>query len=299
MRYRSPLLVLLALVALAATAAITARAQDPTPAGETQPAEPSEPQPATADDGGPDAGVPAEPVPALDPTAAEPTTNHEVIPAPPDRPLPRRRKPVDALAQLPKDAAPIEIEAALAQVPDLYILVDPAEGTIEVRSRGISLDTMAITRSEVLFESGVFASGTPPHFPAPSLWRVQKTPDDAIREVVAPASLKKYIPEDERENEPKPAGAPVAKPRQETQPPTSYRIALNDGWDLAILGELPARGFFVRLAEAARNGWSRLLGRPSSHPPTLALVLAAEDSRRLHHVFREGLPVLLSPRHSQ
>lgn len=250
----------------------------------------------------PEATAPIEPEPAptLDPTAAEPTTLREVIPSPPpERPVARRRKPVDPLAQLPKDAAPIEIEAALAQLPDLYVLVDPAEGTIEVRSRGISLDTMAIARSEVLYRSGVFAGGPPPHFPTPSLWRVQKTPDDAIREFVAPERLKKYVPEDEREAEVQSPGAPAAKPRQETQPPTSYRIALNDGWDLAILGELPDRGFLVRLSEAARNGWARLLGRPSSQPPTLALVLAADDSRRLHHVFREGLPVLLSPRHSQ
>lgn len=289
----SRLLVWLAVVGAATIVALAARAQDPSP---TETA--NDPAATVAEEATPEAAAPSEPAPALDPTAAEPTTNREVIPAPPDRPITRRKKPVDPLAQLPKDAAPIEIEAALAQAPDLYVLVDPTEGTLEVRSRGISLDTFAITRSEVLYKSGVFAGGTPPHFPAPSLWRVQKTPDDAIREVVAPASLKKYVPEDEREAEPT-TGAPVAKPRQETQPPTSYRIALNDGWDLAILGELPARGFFVRLAEAARNGWSRLLGRPSSHPPTLALVLAAEDSRRLHHVFREGLPVLLSPRHSQ
>jgi hypothetical protein len=246
-------------------------------------------------EGGEEPAAPTPP-PVLDPTASEPTTNHEIIPSPPPKPVVRRRKPVDPLAQLAKDAAPVEIEAALSQSPDLYVLVDPAEGIVEVRSRGISLDTMKITRSEVLFQSGVFATGEPPHFPAPSLWKVQKTPDDAIRELVAPAELKRYVPEDEREDTP--TGTPTAKPRQETQPPTSYRIPLNDGWDLAILGELPERGFFVRLTEAARNGWLRLVGRPTAHPPTLALVLEADDSRRLHHVFREGLPILLSPRHS-
>lgn len=238
------------------------------------------------------------PPPVLEPGAPEPTTNREIIPSPPPTPrVAKRRKPIDPFKDLPKDAAPLEIEAALSQTPDLYVLVDPAESVIEVRSRGISLDSMQIARSEVLYKSGVFITGPAPHFPAPSLWRVQKTPDDAVRELIAPAELKRWVPEDDRPDEPAGTGS-SAKPRQETQPPTSYRIQLNDGWDLAILGELPSRGFLTRLVEAAKSGWSRLVGKTVEHPPTVALVLSADDSRRLHHVFREGLPVLLSPRHS-
>ena len=284
-----------------------ASAQTQTPPASTPPPEvsapaPTEPAPTTpADPPAPEwvqeliPETAPPPPPVLEPGEPEPTTNREVIPSPPPEPrVPRKKKVVDPFRDLPKDAAPMEIEAALSQTPDLYVLVDPAESVIEVRSRGISLDSMPITRSELLYSSGAFLTGAPPHFPSPSLWRVQKTPDDAVRELIAPAELKRWVPEDERPDEP----TTPSKARQETQPPTSYRIQLNDGWDLAILGELPSRGLVTRLLEAAKTGWSRLIGRTVAHPPTVALVLSADDSRRLHHVFREGLPVLLSPRHS-
>jgi hypothetical protein len=231
------------------------------------------------------AAPPAAPDPAIQPTAPPPVATKR-------RP-PRAR--ADALAKLPKDATPVEIEGALAQSTDLYLIIDPVERMLEVRARGIVLDRVPLTASAVLSASHVLSAPAPRALPSPSLWRVQRTPEDAVREIIAPNELREYIPEEERQEAA--AGTTRAKPRQEARPPVAYRIALNDGWNLGVSPRLPPRGLWQRWLQAAQNGWDRLTGTPTAHPPTLALAMAAEDCQRLHHIFRQGLAILLAPGH--
>jgi hypothetical protein len=199
------------------------------------------------------------------------------------------------VAKLPKDAAPIEIEAALAQSIDLYLIVDPVAGMLEVRARGIVLDRMPLLESAVLTASHILTTHEPRSPPSPSLWRVQSTPEDAVREIIAPEELREYIPEEERQQAV--TGTTKKPPRQEARPPIAYRIALNDGWDLGVSPGLPPRGLWQRWLQAAKNGWARLTGKATPHPPALALAMAPEDCQRLHHIFRQGLAILLAPGH--
>ncbi|HSG64375.1 MAG TPA: hypothetical protein VLD39_05215, partial [Gammaproteobacteria bacterium] len=75
--------------------------------------------------------------------------------------------------------------------------------------------------------------------------------------------------------------------------PTTYRVRLDVGWQLLVTSEPPELGFVRRLAAAVRDGWQRLRGEEPSHPPLIALVVAPDDARRLHHIFRTGTRILV------
>ena len=77
--------------------------------------------------------------------------------------------------------------------------------------------------------------------------------------------------------------------------PTTYRVRLDVGWQLLVTSEAPRLGFGRRLVAAVRDGWQRMRGEEPAHPPLVALVVAPEDARRLHHIFRTGTRMLVLP----
>jgi hypothetical protein len=189
----------------------------------------------------------------------------------------------------------VEIEAELAKEPRIYLVLEPRAKTLRVKSRGMELAAIPVRELALLRFSPLFGSGDAPPLEAPAVWTVREGPGDTDRETIAPTELRPYSEEEEMV-EPAPAagGAPQKKPG-EAEKPSSYRVALDNGWQLYLVNQSPNAGFLRRFAQAVRDGWLRVLGREPAHPPLIALVVAPEDARRLHHLFRTGMPILVDP----
>jgi hypothetical protein len=130
--------------------------------------------------------------------------------------------------------------------------------------------------------------------PAPAIWRVAQGPGDTDRETIAPTTLRPYSEEEDRK-EPAAPGAKPAPKKDENEKPATYRIQLDNGWQLMVVNEPPRLGWLRRLSAAVHDGWLRLHGEEPSHPPLIALVMAPDDARALHHLFRTGMPILALP----
>lgn len=191
-----------------------------------------------------------------------------------------------------------ELETELAKKPDLYLVLDAAARRLDVRARRLTLSGVDLAEVAVLTFRPMFGGEAPaPALEAPSIWRVTEGPGDADRETIAPTTLRPYSEEEEEVEAPAAApataAAPAAAPGEELKPAT-YRVALDNGWQLLLTPESPRLGWFRRFGAAVRDGWQRLRGREPAHPPLVALVVAPDDARRLHHLFRTGTPILIT-----
>lgn len=192
-------------------------------------------------------------------------------------------------AAAPLRARVLELEAGLVKTPALYLVLDPAAGKLEVRSRGLVLDTVPVQEVRVLHYRPLLGGGRHPQPEVPGIWTVIEGPGDTYREVIAPDALKPYVPEEERVEE-------AAAPDKELPvPPSRYFVKLANGWQLGVFDREPQTGFFGRFLQAVEGGWKRLLGRQRPSPPVVALSMAPDDARRIHHVFRSDLAVLVLP----
>jgi hypothetical protein len=191
----------------------------------------------------------------------------------------------------------VELETELAKKPDLYLVLDAEGRRLEVRARNLTLTAIELAEVAVLTFQPMFGRGrAAPPLEAPSVWRVTEGPGDADRETIAPTTLRPYSDEEEVE-EPAPATGAPARPAPapgDAQKPASYRVGLDNGWQLLLTPEPPRLGWFRRFGAAVRDGWLRLRGREPAHPPLVALVVAPDDARRLHHLFRSGTPILVT-----
>lgn len=193
----------------------------------------------------------------------------------------------------------LEMEAAIAKSPVVYMVIDPARRVLEVRSRSLVLDRVALDGIEVVTEQPLF-SGWPPTLPElPATWKIAEGPGDTDREIVAPPHLRPYVsPEEEDTAEPTPTVAPAGPaptPTPVPEPPASYRARLDNGWDLLITDTRPVDAFIPRLLAAVRDGWQRLRGLGDSAPPAVALAMAKQDCQRIHHLMRTGTQILVLP----
>jgi hypothetical protein len=189
----------------------------------------------------------------------------------------------------------VELEAGLAKKPDVYLVLDPVAGRLAVKARGLELSSVSVSEIARLEFRPMFGEAVAPPLRAPALWTVSQGPGDTDRETIAPTTLRPYSEEEER-SEPSPGGAsaPVKKPGEDERP-SSYRVSLDNGWQLLFVNESPRLGWFRRLGAAVRDGWQRLRGEQPAHPPLVALVVAPDDARRLHHLFRSGRAILVVP----
>ncbi len=186
-----------------------------------------------------------------------------------------------------------ELESELAKKPDLYLVLDPSAGNLDVRARGLTLTTVAFSELSLLTFRPLLGEGeAPPALEAPAVWTVTEGPGDADRETIAPTTLRPYSEEEEM-TEPA-AGTPAKKP-DAGEKPTSYRVRLDNGWQLFVVDETPRLGWLRRFAASVRSGWQRLQGRQPGHPPLVTVVVAPDDARRLYHLFRTGTPILVRP----
>lgn len=190
-----------------------------------------------------------------------------------------------------------ELETALARKPAPYLVLEPVAPRLLVKSRGLVLSTVPVREIRRLAFQPLFGGEEPPALVAPTVWTVTQGPGDTDRETIAPTTLKPYSEEEEMA-EPTPAPAPGATPTpkpEDRDKPSSYRVALDNGWQLFLVNEPPRLGWFRRVGAAVRDGWQRLLGEEPSHPPLVALVVDPEEARGLHHLFRTGTEILVAP----
>jgi hypothetical protein len=188
-----------------------------------------------------------------------------------------------------------ELEAALAKTPDLYLLLDPAHRLLQVRSRGVVLDSMPLKGAEFMVHTPLFGSASAELPDLPTAWTVAEGAGDFSRELIAPDVLRPYKPEEERTVVDEARNPKVkALHDEEALPPTSYQVKMRNGWQLAVVEEEPATSFFGRYAASLSEGLDRLRGRTREHPPLLAVAMAPADARRLHHVFRSDLALLIA-----
>lgn len=199
--------------------------------------------------------------------------------------------PAGAGAAAPLRARVLELEAGLAKTPALYLVLDPAAGQLEVRSRGLVLDAVPVQEVRVLHYRPLLGGGRHPQPEVPGIWTVIEGPGDTYREVIAPDALKPYVPEEERAEE----TAAAAPDKELPVPPSRYFVKLANGWQLGVFDREPQTGFFARFLQAVEGGWKRLLGRSRASPPVVALAMSPDDARRIHHVFRTDLAVLVLP----
>jgi len=186
-----------------------------------------------------------------------------------------------------------ELESELARKPDLYLVLDPAAGRLEVRGRGIALISVELRETSVLVFRPLFGRSESPALEAPAIWTVREGPGDTDRETIAPTTLRPYSQEEEME-EPV-TGGPEKKPEEIEKEPATYRVGLDNGWQLLLADRPPSFGWIRRFFASVRDGWLRLRGHAPRHPPLVALVVAPEDARRLHHLFRTGRSILVAP----
>ena len=72
----------------------------------------------------------------------------------------------------------------------------------------------------------------------------------------------------------------------EEEKPSTYRVALEGGWQLLVTDDPPQLGFFRRFGASVRDGWLRFKGQEPAHPPLVTLVLERQSAQRLHHEAR-------------
>ena len=126
-----------------------------------------------------------------------------------------------ALAEAPASAADrpalarlrsIEFETALAREPKIYLVLDPQAKHLDIKSRAMVLERIAIDALLLLEFEPLFSQAESPELSAPTLWKVTQGPGDTDRETIAPVALRPYSEEEEKEAPAAPAaaGAPAA-----------------------------------------------------------------------------------------
>jgi hypothetical protein len=188
----------------------------------------------------------------------------------------------------------LELESELARKPDLYLVLDVPARRLAVKVRGLELAAVELRDVALLSFRPLLGGGAEPPVIAPAVWTVREGPGDTDRETIAPTTLRPYSESEEQEETP--AGGGAASPAADKpETPASYRVALDNGWQLFLVDEPPQLGWARRFLAAVRDGWQRLRGVEPAHPPLVALVIDSEEARRLHHLFRSGLPILVAP----
>jgi hypothetical protein len=188
-----------------------------------------------------------------------------------------------------------ELEAGLARKPDVYLVLEPDAHKLAIKARGLELDSIALEEVVRLEFHPLFGVAQAPPLEAPAVWTIRQGPGDTDRETIAPTTLRPYSEEEEKQEPATTGTEPESKPPGDEPKPSSFRFTLDNGWQILLVNERPRLGWFRRFGSAVRDGWLRLRGREPSHPPLIALVVSPDDARKLHHLFRAGMKILVAP----
>lgn len=199
-----------------------------------------------------------------------------------------------------KDAKPPKDEGDLARRTDLYLVVDRAASTLEIKARGLVLEAVPLTAASFLGYQPARGEGALPAVALPAIWTVSEAPPAPHRTRIAPETLTEEGVESVAALAPAASGAPAmaasGTPTVTTaapEPPDAYDVPLEGGWTLAVGASADPPGRLARWEQAFSDGWLTLRGRPPERPPRLALGLDPVAARGLHHLFRPGLRVLV------
>lgn len=205
----------------------------------------------------------------------------------------------------PAAVAALELEASLARKPNVYLKLDLGERLLQIKARGVVLDQVVVKAVEAARRKPFYQPTEPLALPVPVILEVLEGPGDTDREVIAPPSLRPARRSDEEEEAPLPPApqgpTPTPTPRPET--PSRYRVELTRGKAaeaspllLWVTNDLPARSLWQRFRQAVKEGWAFLVRHEEvpQEPPGIVLVVDPEDARRLHHLFRQGMALLVT-----
>jgi hypothetical protein len=196
----------------------------------------------------------------------------------------RPAAPPSVVEALPR----LEAEVEAAKGTGLYLVLDPEGKGLAVKARGKTLDTAPLVdvRVELHRPAGELREGS-----AIGLWTVEVEPEGEYRLVIAPQELRPYQEEEETE-----APATGTPPEVLPDPPSSYTVGLDSGWELVVVQELPPDTAWSRFRQALAEGWARARQwrRPLRRPDRLLLLTTPEQGSRLHHLFRKGTPIVLA-----
>ena len=201
----------------------------------------------------------------------------------------------DAPVRAPEQLKQVELEGRLAKATNIYLLLDPDRHVVEIRARGVALERVPLVDVVLLAFQPFLGEAAPPPLAVPAVWTVAQGPGDTESEVIAPVALKPYPTEEEEEEQAAAAGTPAKKPGAPEVPEksTSYRVQLDNGWQLLVVNQRPQRNVWHRYLDAIRDGWQRLRDVEPSHPPLVTLIVSEEGAQRLHHLFRADMPILV------
>jgi len=188
----------------------------------------------------------------------------------------------------------MELEAQLARQPVVYLVLNIGRGVLEVRSRGMVLDSLPVTDVAVVRPKRLLSGSSSHPLELPVVWQVVEGPRDTERELIAPETLRpapsgeEDVEDFDWESGPSPTPTPIPSP------PKSYRARLDNDWDLWIADRPPlSRGpwrFFV----ASIDGLARLRGRSEPPPPAYLVTMSRSDAQRLYHLIRSGMTILVT-----
>jgi len=197
-------------------------------------------------------------------------------------------------ARTPEELHLVDLEGRLARTPSVYLVLDPEAKTLDIRVRGIVIERVELQDLALLTYRPLFGEAVAPPLTIPAVWTILQGPGDTDREVIAPVRLRPYPKEgEETADEPPPAPVPASGKDGDDEPRATYRVLLDNEWQLYIVNAPPKSGFWHGFLEAIRDGWLRLRGQQAVHPPLIALVVPEESGLRLHHLFRAKMPILV------
>ena len=189
----------------------------------------------------------------------------------------------------------LEMEARLARTPDVYLVLDAPRRVLEIRARGLVLDSVRLSGIEMVDQHPLFGRGSTSTLKLPAEFTIETGARDTSREVIAPDKLVPAPKDDSDAPETGAQGTPAPEPTPTPvpEPPASYRVRLDNGWDLWITDVLPGETRWARYVAAVKDGFLRLTGRARSYPSALTLSMSREDTKRLHHLLTKGTVLLV------
>lgn len=179
------------------------------------------------------------------------------------------------------------------------MLIDPTTRTLEVKARGISLDTIGLSDLALLSEQPIFGRRKDSSIKLPVVWTIAHGVPGLGRRMIAPAKLRPYSETTGEASGPQSLAAASAEAkkheRESNELPTHFRAGFENGWVLQVGSEIAASSFWHRFLATVADGWQRLFQPPQDRPPVLALAMEPDDARSIQHLVRPGLKILIGP----
>ena len=198
----------------------------------------------------------------------------------------------------PPSPASLELLLESARQPLPYLVLVPGAELAEVQIRGLPVDSVPVRAVAVVSARGRLEQCRET-VAEPAAFTVSADAAQPLRQRFEPDALVENAPPDEADADDATArsadDADARVPVAASSPTAEYRVALEDGWTLVVAPEVAVSSLWHRIGASFRRGVERLFGAPQ---PTceLQIAAAAEDARRLQHLFRPGVRILLLQR---